>query len=64
MLKAELRKAGFVERLGKGSHTVWTHALLAESLTLSGSDGDDARGYQEAAVGRLLGQLERARGQQ
>lgn len=45
-----LRKAGFVSRPGKGSHTVWTHALLIGTITISGADGDDARPYQEKDV--------------
>ncbi|HZU02226.1 MAG TPA: type II toxin-antitoxin system HicA family toxin [Ktedonobacteraceae bacterium] len=49
-----LRKAGFVSRPGKGSHTVWTHALLIGTITISGADGDDARPYQEKDVRNVL----------
>ncbi len=42
-LKGMLRRAGFVMRAGKGSHTVWSHDKLKESITLSGHDGDDAK---------------------
>jgi predicted RNA binding protein YcfA (HicA-like mRNA interferase family) len=50
-LKADLQKAGFVWRSGKGSHTVWEHELLpSERVTLSGHDGDDAEPYQERDV--------------
>jgi len=35
-LKAILLKAGFTYRPGKGSHTVWSHPLLEDSVTLSG----------------------------
>ena len=49
-----LRKAGFVSRPGKGSHTVWTHVLLIDTITISGADGDDARPYQEKDVRNVL----------
>lgn len=42
-LKTMLRKAGFEMRSGKGSHTVWSHARLDESITISGNDGHDAK---------------------
>ena len=53
-LKAALRKAGFSYRPGKGSHIVWEHPALSETLTLSGNDGDDAKPYQEQQVQRIL----------
>lgn len=53
-----LRKAGFIWRPGKGSHTVWKHPLLPEQFSLSGNDGDDARDYQEKKVKQYLKQLE------
>jgi predicted RNA binding protein YcfA (HicA-like mRNA interferase family) len=53
-LKMMLRKAGFVSRPGKGSHTVWIHALLIGTITISGADGDDARPYQEKDVRNVL----------
>jgi len=46
-LKAELRKAGFRWRPGKGSHTVWEHPLADKPVVLSGADGRDAKRYQE-----------------
>ena len=42
-LKAMLRKAGFVVKPGKGSHTVWGHPALTAKIALSGGDGDDAQ---------------------
>ena len=44
-LKSDLRKAGFllVPRRGKGSHTVWVHPVSKTSVTVSGSDSDDAQ---------------------
>jgi hypothetical protein len=52
-----LRKAGFYSRPGKGSHTVWEHSALIDSITISGADGDDAQRYQEAAVRKALSKL-------
>jgi predicted RNA binding protein YcfA (HicA-like mRNA interferase family) len=60
-LKADLRKAGFSWRPGKGSHTVWEHPLLpTDSVTLSGGDGDDAKPYQEQDVRKILARLRNA----
>lgn len=60
-LKADLRRVGFRERPGKGSHTVWTHPLLPYILTLSGSNNDEARPYQEKDVRGALDSLRRLR---
>ena len=57
-LKALLHKAGFVQRTGKGSHTVWQHHLLHEAVVLSGNDGDDAKPYQQRDVNLVLKRLE------
>ena len=56
-LKASLSKASFIGRSGKGSHTVWSHPLLAYSVTLSGKDGSDANHYQERDVRNALRDL-------
>ena len=61
-LKAELRKAGCRMRPGKGSHTVWGHSLVPDSITLAGSDGDDAKSYQEQQVRDLLEKARKAQG--
>jgi predicted RNA binding protein YcfA (HicA-like mRNA interferase family) len=53
-LKAQLRKAGFSFRPGKGSHTVWEHPAMTATLTLAGNDGDDAKPYQEKQVRNFL----------
>jgi predicted RNA binding protein YcfA (HicA-like mRNA interferase family) len=58
-LKSLLQRAGFVMRAGKGSHTVWSHAVLEGSITLSGSDGDDAKPYQEKDVVRMIREAEK-----
>ena len=48
-LVAELKKAGFVERGGKGSHRNFKKAGVP-TVTISGADGDDAKHYQEQQV--------------
>ena len=58
-LKARLKRAGFVERpgRGKGSHSIWQHpAFLEMAVTLSGGDGDDAHRYQERQVDAAIRQ--------
>ncbi|HEX9080550.1 MAG TPA: type II toxin-antitoxin system HicA family toxin [Desulfuromonadaceae bacterium] len=49
-LIAELKKAGFVNRGGKGSHCNFTHPRCGMPVTISGKPGDDAKPYQERAV--------------
>jgi predicted RNA binding protein YcfA (HicA-like mRNA interferase family) len=57
-LKANLQRAGFYVRPGKGSHTVWKHLQLpGVEITLAGHDGDDARPYQLKDVRNALKQL-------
>lgn len=63
-LKADLRRAGFGEEPGKGSHTGWRHPLLLDKLTLSGRDGDDAKPYQEKLVRTTLSKLDTVRRRQ
>lgn len=56
-LKADLRKAGFVEDTdaGKGSHTSWVHPDdPANKVVFSGHDGADAPRYLEQQVRRAL----------
>jgi len=48
-LIADLEKAGFVNRGGKGSHRNFEHPRGLR-VTLSGQKGDDARRYQEREV--------------
>jgi len=48
-----LRKAGFVDRGGKGSHRNFTHSCGAK-ITLSGSASHDAKRYQEVDVEKAL----------
>ena len=49
-LIAELRRAGFVDRGGKGSHRNFVHPNIRKPITISGKDNDDAKHYQEKAV--------------
>ena len=55
-LKKALRKAGFSQEKGrgKGSHTVWTHPLYNDAITLSGQDGKDAKKYQEEEIRKAI----------
>ena len=57
-LKSMLQRAGFLMRAGKGSHTVWSHTLLEDSITISGNDGDDAKPYQEKDVRQSIRKVE------
>jgi len=52
-LIADLERAGFVNRGGKGSHRNFTHPKGLR-VTLSGGAGDDAKRYQERDVRRAL----------
>jgi predicted RNA binding protein YcfA (HicA-like mRNA interferase family) len=48
-LMRDLRRAGFVDRGGKGSHRNYEHPR-GMRVTLSGQSGDDAKPYQEREV--------------
>ncbi len=52
-LIGELKKAGFVDRGGKGSHRNFTHPGGAK-ITLSGNPGDGAKRYQERELKNAL----------
>ena len=60
-IKAMLKKAGFVSRPGKGSHTVWEHPKLADKVTVAGNDGDDAKKYLEKLVKAAIQASEEAK---
>ncbi|MCA1798052.1 MAG: type II toxin-antitoxin system HicA family toxin [Xanthomonadaceae bacterium] len=53
-LIAELERAGFVDRGGKGSHRNFVHPGVKMPVTVSGNLGDDAKHYQTRAVKRAL----------
>lgn len=59
-LKSMLMKAGFTQRPGKGSHSIWRHARLQGAIVLAGNDGSDAKPYQEKRVRIFLERLEGA----
>ena len=52
-LVADLVRAGFVDRGGKGSHRNFLHPKGIR-VTLSGRAGDGARRYQEEEVARRI----------
>lgn len=49
-LIADLEKAGFRDRGGKGSHRNFIHPNCAYPVVISGKLGEDALRYQEKAV--------------
>ena len=49
----DLRRAGFEDRGGKGSHRNFAHPAGVR-VTLSGRAGDDAKPYQEREVARAI----------
>jgi predicted RNA binding protein YcfA (HicA-like mRNA interferase family) len=49
-LIAELERAGFVNRGGRGSHRNFAHPKLPRRITISGALGDDAKPYQVREV--------------
>jgi predicted RNA binding protein YcfA (HicA-like mRNA interferase family) len=49
-LVAELERAGFINRGGKGSHRNFAHPKVSKPITISGALGDDAKQYQVRAV--------------
>jgi predicted RNA binding protein YcfA (HicA-like mRNA interferase family) len=57
-LIADLERAGFVNRGGKGSHRNFTHPKGLR-VTLSGNPGDDAKPYQEREVRRRIEEAQR-----
>lgn len=58
-LKQMLRKTGFIQKPGKGSHTNWVHSLYSGKVTVSGKDGTDAKPYQEKEVIKAIQEVER-----
>ncbi len=52
-LIADLKRAGFLDRGGKGSHRNFTHPQGVR-VTICGKPGDDAKLYQERDVRRAI----------
>jgi predicted RNA binding protein YcfA (HicA-like mRNA interferase family) len=59
-LKQILRKSGFTEIAGKGSHTNWTYPNYVGKLTISGQDSADAKRYQEKDVNLAIQEIEQS----
>jgi predicted RNA binding protein YcfA (HicA-like mRNA interferase family) len=49
-LIADLERAGFTYRSGKGSHRQFSHPRVRHFALISGKSGDDAQPYQEKHV--------------
>lgn len=58
-LIADLERAGFVDRGGKGSHRNFVHPRAQKPVTISGKLGDDAKHYQVRAVRLALEELKK-----
>lgn len=58
--KADLAALGFTEqsRRGKGSHRVWKHPKLRESIVIAFKDGEDVPLYLEQQLKKARKQLE------
>jgi predicted RNA binding protein YcfA (HicA-like mRNA interferase family) len=56
-LIAELERAGFAARGGKGSHRIFTHKNCPLTVVISGKSGADALPYQEKAIKRALREI-------
>ncbi|MFZ4611624.1 MAG: hypothetical protein ACOYNM_17540 [Gemmataceae bacterium] len=46
----DLKRAGFIDRGGKGSHRNFSHSNLLKPITISGKLGEDVFLYQEKAI--------------
>jgi len=53
-LVADLERAGFIDRGGKGSHRNFVHPNVSRPVTIAGALGDDAKQYQVRAVKRAV----------
>ena len=60
-LKQMLRKYGFRERPGKGSHTNWTHPEYRGRVTIAGKDSSDAKPYLEKEVNQAIEEVNKKR---
>jgi predicted RNA binding protein YcfA (HicA-like mRNA interferase family) len=54
----DLKKAGFVDRGGKGSHRNFVHPRVRKPVTISGNEGDDALHYQEKVAKLALKEVQ------
>lgn len=53
-LIADLERAGFQNRGGKGSHRKFVHPKVADTVVISGNTGADAKSYQVRQVRRAI----------
>lgn len=58
-LIAELERAGFINRSGKGSHKNFIHKNCPLNVVISGKTGSDALPYQEKAVKHALKEIKK-----
>jgi predicted RNA binding protein YcfA (HicA-like mRNA interferase family) len=58
-LIAQLAKAGFVDRGGKGGHRNFVHPKVTKPITISGKPGDDAKQYQVRAVRTAIDEVQK-----
>lgn len=58
-LIAELERAGFQNRGGRGSHRNYVHPALSMPITISGKLGEDAKQYQIRAVRNALAEIQK-----
>jgi HicA toxin of bacterial toxin-antitoxin, len=56
--RARLRKAGFVRQAARGSHRKWSHPS-GKLVIVSGSEGDDAKKYQEIQIEDAIASVQR-----
>lgn len=59
-LITDLRQAGFTLDRQKGSHRQFKHDSFKGVITLSGSEGDDAKSYQERQIAKAIAQANAA----
>ncbi|MBK5963784.1 hypothetical protein CCR95_06725 [Thiocystis minor] len=53
-LIADLERADFVDRGGKGSHRNFVHPKVMKPITVPGKQGDDAKQYLVRAVQQAI----------
>lgn len=53
-LISDLKRSGFIDRGGKGSHRNFVHPKVTKPITISGAPGDEAKHYQVRAVRRAI----------
>jgi len=58
-LIADLERAGFKNRGGKGSHRNFVHPDISNPVTISGKLGDDAKQYQVRAVRKIIAEIKK-----